>query len=74
MNVCKVNNNNGELLETYSIKGKRCSGIICLKGAAARKAKVGDIVVIVSYFWMTQEEAKTHNLVVFPDENNQIVK
>jgi aspartate 1-decarboxylase len=70
-----VNNNNGERLETYAIKGKRCSGIVCLNGAAARKAEVGDIVIIITYAWMTPEEAKTHKpLVVFPDENNRVVK
>lgn len=70
-----VNNNNGERLETYAIKGKRGSGIICLNGAAARKAEVGDIIIIITYGWMTQEEAKTHRpMVVFPDENNLVVK
>ena len=70
-----VNNNNGERLETYAIKGKRGSGIICLNGAAARKAEVGDIVIIISYGWMTQEEAKAYKpMIVFPDENNQIAK
>jgi aspartate 1-decarboxylase len=70
-----VNNNNGERLETYAIKGKRGSGIICLNGAAARKAEVGDIVIIISYGWMTQEEAKAHKpMIVFPDENNHVVK
>src|SRR5690242_332259 len=44
-----VNVNNGERLETYVIKGKRDSGICCLNGPAARKAAVGDIVVIISY-------------------------
>lgn len=70
-----VNNNNGERLETYAIKGKRGSGIVCLNGAAARKAEVGDIVIIISYAWMTPEEAKTHKpLVVFPDENNRVIR
>lgn len=69
-----VNNNNGERLETYVIPGKRGSGIICLNGAAARKVEVGDIVIIISYAYMTYEEAKEHSpLVVIPDENNQIV-
>jgi aspartate 1-decarboxylase len=69
-----VNNNNGERLETYAIKGKRGTGIICLNGAAARKAQVGDIVIIISYAWMTQEEAADHTpTVVFPDENNKVV-
>lgn len=70
-----VNNNNGERLETYAIKGKRGSGIICLNGAAARKAEVGDVVIIIAYAWMTPEEAKEHKpTVVFPDENNRVVK
>ncbi len=69
-----VNNNNGERLITYVIKGERGTGIICLNGAAARKAQVGDVVIIISYGMMTQEEAKTFKpKVVFPDENNKIV-
>ena len=44
-----VNNNNGERLETYIIKGERGSGCICLNGAAARKVQVGDICIIISY-------------------------
>ena len=44
-----VNVNNGERLETYLIKGKRGSGVVCLNGPAARKGAVGDPVVIISY-------------------------
>jgi aspartate 1-decarboxylase len=70
-----VNNNNGERLETYAIKGPRGSGIVCLNGAAARKAEVGDVVIIITYAWMTPEEAENHKpMIVFPDENNQIVQ
>ena len=68
-----VNNNNGERIETYVIKGPRGSGVICLNGAAARKAAIGDIVIIVSYALMTPEEAKNYKaIVVFPDENNRL--
>jgi len=68
-----VNNNNGERLVTYVIRGARGTGIICLNGAAARKAQVGDVIIIISYGLMTQEEAKTFTpKVVFPDENNRI--
>ena len=42
-----VNNNNGERIETYVIKGERGSGAICLHGAAARRAQPGDIVIIM---------------------------
>ena len=41
--VSIVNNNNGERFETYIIKGERGSGVVCLNGAAARKAQPGDI-------------------------------
>ena len=69
-----VNNNNGERLETYVIKGKRGSGTICLNGAAARKVAVGDIVIIISYAWMDLEEAKKFKPIsVFPDDDNKLV-
>ncbi|MGV3557482.1 aspartate 1-decarboxylase [Larkinella arboricola] len=69
-----VNNNNGERLITYVIKGERGSGIICLNGAAARRAQVGDIIIIISYGMMTTEEAKAYKpQVVFPDGNNRLV-
>lgn len=68
-----VNNNNGERLETYVITGERNSGVICLNGAAARKCEVGDIVIIISYGFMTVEEAKNHEAItVFPNEQNQL--
>lgn len=63
-----VNNNNGERIETYVIKGERGSGMICLNGAAARKFQPGDIVIIMSYALMDFEEAKTFKpAIVFPD-------
>ena len=62
-----VNNNNGERFETYVIKGERGSGTVCLNGAAARRAQIGDIVIIIAYGLMTSEEAKTHKPhLVFP--------
>jgi len=68
-----VNNNNGERLETYVIKGERGSGVICLNGAAARKAEVGDLVIIISYGYMNYDEAHSFKpIAVFPDENNHI--
>lgn len=63
-----VNNNNGERLETYVIKGEPGSGVICLNGAAARKVAVGDVVIIITYASMSLEEAKAFKPVfVFPD-------
>jgi aspartate 1-decarboxylase len=70
-----VNINNGERLETYVITGDRNSGTICLNGPAARKVSVGDLIIIIGYGIMTQEEAKTFKpALVFPDENtNRLV-
>lgn len=69
-----VNINNGERLETYVIKGDRGSGHVCLNGPAARKAQVGDIIIIISYASMNFDEAKNHNpTIIFPDKNNHII-
>ena len=43
-----VDNNNGARLETYTIPGPRGSGVVCLNGAAARCAQVGDVVIIMA--------------------------
>lgn len=70
-----VNNNNGERFETYVIKGERGSGTICINGAAARKAEVGDIVLIFSFAQMDFEEAKRFKpTIIFPDKNNHLTK
>ncbi len=70
-----LNINNGERFETYVIKGKRGSGEICLNGPAARKAQVGDIIIIVSYALMTPEEARNFKpVIIFPDENTNKLK
>jgi aspartate 1-decarboxylase len=70
-----VNNNNGERLITYTIPGERGTGIICLNGAAARRAQVGDIIIIIAYALMTPDEARAHKpTVIFPDENNKLIK
>lgn len=68
-----VNINNGERLETYTIKGERGSGTICLNGPAARKVEPGDMVIIIAYGQFTPEEAPNHKpRMVFVDENNKI--
>jgi aspartate 1-decarboxylase len=68
-----VNVNNGERLETYVIKGERNSGMICLNGPAARKAQVGDIVIVISYASMELEEAKKFKpTLVFPTPDNKL--
>ena len=69
-----VNIKNGERLETYVIKGERGSGHVCLNGPAARKAQVGDIIIIISYASMDFSEAKNHTpTIIFPDKNNKLL-
>jgi aspartate 1-decarboxylase len=71
--VTVVNINNGERLETYVIKGERGSGMVCLNGPAARKAQVGDIVIIISYASMKFEKAKKFKpTIIFPTHDNRL--
>lgn len=68
-----VNVNNGERLDTYVIKGAPNSGVICLNGPAARKAQVGDIVIIISYASMELDEAKEFKpFIIFPTPDNKL--
>lgn len=73
--VIVVNNDNGERIETYVIPGKRGSGVVCLNGAAARKALPGDIVIIMSFALMEIEEAKLFKpTIIYPDTaTNQLI-
>ena len=68
-----VNNNNGARLETYTIAGRRGSGVICLNGAAARLVQPGDVVIIMSYVLLSEPEISVHEpKVVLVDEANRI--
>ncbi|MCS6874264.1 MAG: aspartate 1-decarboxylase [Pyrinomonadaceae bacterium] len=71
-----LNKRNGERIITYVIKGERGSGTICLNGPAALKFKVGDVVIIISYTWLTPEEARNFKpKIVFPDtQTNRLLK
>ena len=70
-----VNNNNGARFETYVIRGERGTGTICLNGAAARLAQVGDIVIVMSYAYMEMDEARNYKpILVFPDVDNKLIK
>ncbi len=70
-----TNNNNGARLETYTIPGKRGSGVVCLNGAAARCTQVGDIVIIMAYAQMDEKEARAlQPKVVMLDEHNRPMK
>jgi aspartate 1-decarboxylase len=71
--VTIVNVNNGERFDTYVIAGPRGSGVMCLNGAAARLVQKGDIIIILTYCQLSQEECRQHRpTVVFVDERNVI--
>lgn len=67
-----VNINNGARFETYTYAGRAGSGTICLNGAAARQAAVGDLVIIIAYAHLEAEEARSHmpRLVLLNDDNS----
>ncbi len=66
---------NGERFSTYAIPGEPESGIICLNGAAARKAQVGDRIIIVTYCELEESEiGKFTPTVVLVDEENRPAK
>ncbi len=69
------NISNGNRFETYIIKGDRGSGSICLNGATARLGEVGDLLIVLAFAQVDEEEAKrfSPNIVVL-DENNKIIK
>ena len=64
----------GTRLETYAIKGKRGSGVICINGAAAHLNKPGDLVILATFAEMDDSEARSHvPKVVLVDRQNRIV-
>ncbi|HEX2530756.1 MAG TPA: aspartate 1-decarboxylase [Burkholderiaceae bacterium] len=68
------NVNNGERFSTYAIKAERGSGAIALNGAAARRAHLGDLLIICTYAPMTDEEVEAYQpKIVFVDEKNRII-
>jgi aspartate 1-decarboxylase len=73
--VLVLNLSNGERLETYVIKGRRGTGEICLNGAAARKAMIGDIVIIMAFAFMNADEVGSFKpKIIFPDtKTNKLI-
>ena len=70
-----VNNNNGERFDTYVIPGQRNSGEITVNGAAARKVQVDDVLILITYAFMSLNKAKSFNpTIVFPDEKTNLLK
>ena len=70
-----VNINNGQRFETYVIVGDGGSGSICLNGACARLAEVGDNVIIMAYCHLDADEQLTFQpRLIFVDDNNKIIE
>jgi len=68
-----LNLNTGARFETYCLEGRPGSGVVCLNGAAARLAVVGDKVIVISYAQVPDEElAQATPKVVFLDEHNHV--
>jgi len=70
-----LNLSNGIRFETYAIAAEEKSGIICVNGAASRLVAVGDLVIIISYALMTEEEIKNYQpAVLFVNEKNELIE
>lgn len=68
-----LNLNNGQRIETYAIKGRAGSGVICLNGPAARGACIGDKVIILCYVFADDKEVKQIKpKIVTVNERNRI--
>ena len=73
--VLLVNLKNGKRMETYAIRGERGSGAMCVKGGTAIFVDKGDILLVLTFHYVNEEEArnwKTKTILV--DENNKITK
>jgi len=71
--VAVVNINNGNRFQTYIIKGKKGSGEVCVNGAAARLVQIGDLVIVIAYGYVAEEElSKFSPSIVFVDNKNNI--
>ena len=70
-----VNNNNGERFDTYVIPGKRNSGEITVNGAAARKVQVNDVLILITYAFVSLKKAKSFKpAIIFPNETTNLLK
>lgn len=73
--VTIVNINNGERFETYVIKGEAGSRVMCLNGAAARLVEEGDVIIILTYTMLSDEECGGYApRLVFVNDKNEIQK
>jgi aspartate 1-decarboxylase len=66
------NINNGERFTTYAIRGQRGSGMISVNGSAARRATVGDLIIIAAFAQVAEDQVHSHRpQLVFVDEANR---
>ncbi len=66
---------NGERFRTYAMRGQAGSGVLCINGAAAHKARVGDLLIICTFGWMSEAEAQqVKPKLVFVDSHNRPVE
>ena len=71
--ILVANVENGERFETYAIKGPRGSGVCCLNGAAAHKGKIGDLLIVMAWAQVPEEEAAAFQPKIgVLDENNRL--
>lgn len=69
------NVNNGERIVTYAISAPAGSGVISLNGSAARRASVGDLVIIAAFAMVHEDRLdECQPKLVFPDAHNRIVE
>ena len=70
-----VNVNNGQRFETYTLEGEPGSGIICLNGPAARLGAVGDEIIIITYTYLEDKDARNFRpKIVLVNKENKITK
>jgi len=73
--VAIVDIDNGARLETYVIAGERGSGVIGINGAAAHLVHPGDLVILIAYGVMNEQEVKEYSpRVVFVDADNKQIE
>ena len=65
----------GSRLATYAIEGERGSGVICVNGAAAHHASIGDLIIIATFVELEEAEALIHQpTAIFVDADNRLIE
>ncbi len=65
----------GSRLATYAIEGERGSGVICVNGAAAHHAAIGDLIIVATFVELEDAEAQSHRpTAIFVDASNRMIE